>query len=147
MNFQGSGFTIDVPESVIDCSVYTFSLPEIGETAPNFLLRFEVADAVDMNARREEVLERFRDGFDDVLFTTEDEVNSRGDWEYFTIVLQSGPEEQRQCLKELHLLITQPVPTVYVFSGGAPLDVFPQFESIFDGVVRSFQPNEIQRLN
>ena len=143
MNYQGSGFTLDLPDETIDSVAYTFSIPGPDGVALNVLLRTELGEGVDMNARREEVVERFLDGFDDAQFRVEDEVRARGDWQYFTIVLEFGPDDMRHCLKELHIWIPTLQPTVYVFSGTSPVSSFPSFEPVFDAMVRSFQPGGV----
>jgi len=147
MSFQGSGFSIELPPGAMDASAYVFSFPELGELSPNISVRFETGENVDMEARRRQVCERIRDTFPNAVFKVEDETRRRGDWEYFTNVVEFGEDSQKLCQKELHLKIMNPGPTVYVFSGTDLLENFDEFEPTFDAIVRSFQPNDIQRLN
>jgi hypothetical protein len=147
VKFQASGFSIDVPDGAMDASAYTFSFPALGSFPPNVVIQFELGDGVDMNARREEVLERVESSYPDVEVRVQDEVRTRGDWEYFTIVAAFGEGEQRMVQKQLQLKAIQPKPTVYVFSGTDLASNFAAFEPYFDAMVRSFQANEVQRLN
>ena len=147
MKFQASGFSVEVPDEAIDASAYTFSYPGLGSLPPNIVIQFEFGDDVDMGARRAEVLERIESSYPQVDIRVQDEVRSRGDWEYFTIVAEFGEGEARMVQKQLQLRAQQPKPTVYVFSGTDLASNFPVFEPHFDAMVRSFQPNEVQRVN
>ena len=147
MKFQASGFSVDVPDDVVDASAYVFSFPALGGLPPNVTIRFEAAENLDLESRRQEVLERVRDSYVDPVFKLEDPVRSRGDWQYFTFIVEFGDEGQRLRQKEMQLRILQPQPTLYVISGTDFGDNFERFESYFDGIVRSFNPNEIQRIN
>jgi hypothetical protein len=147
MKFQASGFSIDLPPDVHDGTSYCFSFPELGEMPPNMTIQFELGDGVDMAARREEVLERVLGSYPNVDIRVQDEVRSRADWEYFTVVAEFGEDNLRVCQKQLHLSIAAPKPTVYVFSGTDDAGNFTTFEPFFDAVVRSFQPDDVQRIN
>jgi len=147
MKFQASGFSVDVPEDSVDASRYVFVFPELGGLPPNLVIRFEICQDPDMPARREQVLETIRESFPNPYFSLENEVQQRGDWQYFTHVFEFGEEGQRLRQKELHLHITKPRPTLYIFSGVDQASNFERFEPFFDAMVRSFQPNEIQRIN
>jgi hypothetical protein len=131
----------------MDASAYTFSFPDLGSLPPNVIIQFELADSVNMNDRRDEVLERIESSYPDAEIRVQDEVRTRGDWEYFTIVAAFGEGEQRLVQKQLQLRAMQPKPTLYVFSGTDLASNFAVFEPYFDAMVRSFQPNEIQRIN
>jgi hypothetical protein len=147
MKFQASGFSVDVPDDVVDASAYVFSFPASGGLPPNVSIRFESGEDLDLESRRQEVLERIRDSYPDPVFKLEDPVRSRGDWQYFTYIVEFGDEGQRLRQKEMHLRILQPRPTLYIFSGTDTDENFERFEPYFDSMVRSFNPNEIQRIN
>ena len=147
MKFQGSGFTLELPPEVQDASSYCFVFSELGEMPPNLTVQFELGEGVDMQDRRTQVIERVQKNFPNVVVRVQDEVRSREDWEYFTVVAEFGEDQNRVCQKQLHLRIAQPKPTVYVFSGTDFAGNFATFEPFFDAVVRSFQPNEVQRIN
>lgn len=147
MKFQGSGFSIDVPDDAFDASAYVFSFPALGGLPPNVSIRFESGADLELEIHRQEVLERIRDSYPDPQLKLQDPVRSRGDWQYFTVIVDFGEEGQRLRQKEMYLRILQPRPTLYVFSGTDFAENFERFEPYFDGIVRSFNANEIQRIS
>jgi hypothetical protein len=147
MKFQASGFAIDLPDGVMDSSSYVFCFPEIGSFTPTVCIRFEVADQVDMDVRLQEVRQTLHDSFPDLALTGETDVRTRGSWRYFTHVAEFGEPESRMRMKEIQLLIPEPRPTLYVITGTALAADFPKFEPLYDSMVRTFEPNDVQRLN
>ena len=147
MKFQASGFAIDAPDGAMDGSSYVFSFPEIGSFAPSVCIRFEVADQLDMAARLVEVRQALHDSFPDVVLTGETDVRTRGSWRYFTHVAEFGDAESRMRMKEIQLLVPEPRPTIYIITGTALAADFPKFEPLYDSMVRTFEPNDVQRIN
>lgn len=64
--FQGSGFTIELPDNCVDASSYTFVLPEKNGLAANLTVRFEPAKNVpDLQAHVNASLDALKDNVQD----------------------------------------------------------------------------------
>ena len=146
MRFQGSGFSVELPDGVHDASVYTFAYPKAGAHPPSIIVRFEPADEIDLAERMAEVHASLLENYPQPSLDTSGETLRRGEWQYFTHVLEFGGDELRLTQKEVYILVPAPDRTLYVLSGIDRSDNFKSFEPIYDNFVRTFQPNEIQRL-
>ena len=146
MNFQASGFSLDLPPHAVDSSSYVFVFPDQGDFPPNICIRFQPGAEIDMPEQMVKVRSAMLENLPDALIEGEDKVMNRGDWKYFTHVIEFGEPTNRMRQKEIHLLVQQPKPTYYVISGVDLADNFVNFEATYDNLVRSFQPNELQRF-
>ncbi len=147
MKFQGSGFSIDVPEDAMDASSYAFVFPQLGDFSPNLTIRFESGENVNLEERINAAREALMSSTDDLVVIGEDPVRARGDWKYSTQVYEYGDAEHRVRQKQLVLLVSEPKPTLYTLTGTDLAVGFPQSEPVFDQIIRSFDPNAIQRIN
>ncbi len=148
MQFQGSGFSVELDAGVLDVSGYAFSYPKLGDFPPNITLRFERGADADMAERLQAFHEKLP-AYPNAQLRAEPQVARRGDWEYFAFVLEFGGEDgdARLVQKEIQIRVAEPVPTVYIITGTDLVGNFPRFEATYDAFVRSFQPNDVQRLN
>ncbi len=148
MRFQGSGFSVELDADVMDVSGYAFNYPKLGALPPSISLRFEPGAKADMAERASQVVEQRVPSLPNANLRAAPQAQRRGDWEYFTFVVEFGGEDDARLVqKEIQIRVTQPNPTVYVITGTDQLANFPRFEPTYDAFVRSFQPNDVQRLN
>lgn len=147
MKFQGSGFSVDIPEGALDVSSYAFVFPELGEFAPNLTIRFEPGENVDLEERISDLRETLMSSLENFVVVGEDPVRTRGPWKYSTQVYEYGQDEHRIRQKQLLLLVTQPTLTLYTVTGTDLAAGYLQSEPVFDEIIRSFDPNTIQRFS
>ncbi len=146
MKFQGSGFSFDIPEDALDASSYSFVFPELGELSPNLTIRFEPGENVNLEERITSVRETLAGSLENFVVVGEDPVRERGGWKYSTQVYEYGEDEFRIRQKQLVLLINEPKPTLYTLTSTDLTSNFSTSEPVFDKIIRSFDPNTIQRL-
>lgn len=145
MKFQGSGFSVDLPEGAFDLSSYTFAFPELGNFSPNLTVQFEAAESVDLAAHVAGMRENYSSALDDLAVIGEVPVRSRGEWRYTTHVVEWGPAENRIRQKQLFLWVPKPAPTLYTLTGTDLASGFERSEPVFDAIMRSFEPNQDNR--
>lgn len=141
MKFQGSGFTVELPEGTADTSSYAFVFPGIGSFSPNLTVRFDPAESLDLQAHVDSVRENYETALDDLAVVGNVPVRSRGEWLYATLVLEWGPADHRIRQKQLFLWVPGEAPTLYTLTGTDLASSFDKSEPVFDGIMRSFQPN------
>lgn len=146
MKFQGSGFVIELPEGSLDASSYTFAFPDLGNFSPNLTVRFEAAESVDLDAHVAEVRQSLGSALEEFIVVGEVGVRTRGDWRYATHVVEWGASDTRIRQKQLFLWTPKPAPTLYTLTGTDLASGFERSEPVFDAIIRSFQPNEHNRL-
>ena len=147
LNFQGSGFLIDLPEGSADASSYTFVLPSEGDftayvTIKSERLRdpLELKEYVDKaQATLKESVEKYvvsqhasgkRKGMDVVLTTVE--------W---------GADESRICQKIAYFLVQDEKGSkVFTLTGSDLVSGINKSGPMFDEIFKSFTPNATQRI-
>jgi len=141
MNFKGSGFSVDLPEGAVDVSSYTFSFPDLGSMPPTVTVRREAAAGLDLDQRLKEVHDNLRSNLPNARLVGDEQVKARGNWRYFTHVVDFGEGDRRVCLKELFVLVEGERRSLFIFSGTDFSENFPRFEPVYDAIVRSFKPD------
>ena len=142
--FQGSGFSVELPEEVMDASSYCFSFPEAGEFSPHLTIKFEQqTDKPDLNAYVSKQRVALRAGVEN--FSVISELSkSRGSWDYVISVIEWGPDESRTRQKQFFVYVPGEIPRLFTLTGTDLAANFERSESLFDQVIRTFKPNDIQ---
>ena len=143
-SFQGSGFSIELPEDVIDASSYCFSFPEAGEFSPILMIKCErQQDELDLSAYVNEQRDAIRASVEN--FTVISEMSkSRGAWDYVISVTEWGPDESRTRQKQLFVYVPGEIPRLFTLTGTDFAANFENSEPLFDQIIRTFKPNDIQ---
>jgi len=143
-NFQGSGFSVELPDDATDSSSYCFSFPNAGEYAPNLTITCErPPDGLDLNAYVSERREALKTGVENLAVINEIS-NSRGAWTYIVSIVEWGPDESRIRQKQTYVYVPGEVPKLFTLTGTDLADNFKQSEAIFNQAIKSFTPNDIQ---
>jgi hypothetical protein len=141
MIYRTSGFDVELPESALDATSYTFLFPELGELPPSLTISREVATGLELSQRRADVHRMLRESLPHAVCRGQTGVKSRGNsWSYFTHTYEYGEEARRIAYKQVYLRVGGQRPLLYIFSGTDLLDNFRRFEPCFDAVLRSFRP-------
>ena len=143
-SFQGSGFSVELPEETIDASSYCFSFPEVGEFSPNLTIKCErQQDELDLSAYVNEQRDALRAGLEN--FSVISELSkSRGSWNYIITVVEWGPDESRTRQKQLFVYVPGEIVRLYTLTGTDFAANFEESEPLFDQVIGTFKPNDIQ---
>ncbi len=143
-SFQGSGFSVDLPEDATDASSYCFTFPDAGEYSPNLTIRVErPPDELDLNAYVNEQRQALETSVEN--FSVVNEIsNKRGSWTYVISIIEWGPDESRIRQKQTYVYVPDEIPRLFTLTGTDLADNFKQSEVLFNQVIKSFTPNDIQ---
>jgi len=143
-SFQGSGFSVELPDDASDASSYCFLFPNAGEYAPNLTIRCEQPpDELDLNGYVKETRQALEASVDN--FTVVNEIsNTRGSWVYVVSIVEWGPDESRIRQKQTYVHVLGEVPRLFTLTGTDLAANFAQSDALFNQVMKSFTPNDIQ---
>ncbi len=142
--FQGSGFALTLPEECYDASAYTFALPENNGFAPNLSIRFETVPAgTDIKQYADHALASLSGQFEG--FELIDKLSGkRGEWDGVMATVAWGEGAARMLQKLFYMLVCRKQCRVYILTTTDLLGNAKQSAPVFDQMLRSFAPNEIQ---
>ena len=143
--FQGSGFEIDVPESCIDSSVYTFVLPTEQQFTPYVTVRFEVVEKIDLKEYLTTKRNLLSDEVED-LEVIKEAFGKRGEWDVGLTEYEWGSGPARVFQKQVCFLVTGSKNKVYVLTATDVADNKEYSKAAFDQLLKTFTPNNIQVL-
>lgn len=144
--FQGSGFALQIPGDCIDASAYTFVLPENGGFSPNLTIRFErVEGAPDLNEYVEGQMSTLSNNVEDFTLISKAS-GKRGQWDGVMSVCEWGQGAMRMQQKQVYLLVEGKPSRIYIATTTDLASQAKQSSPIFDQMLRSFSPNDIQVL-
>lgn len=141
--FQGSGFSLELPDGTVDASNYGFALPGDGGANPTVTIRFATVE----NADLEKIFDEQKYSLEQAL--TDFEVVSKGtfkraDREYIVWIGEWGSAEARMKQKQVLMRVSGNVPRLFTITATDLARHFAQTEPLFDNVIRTFDPNDIQ---
>jgi hypothetical protein len=142
--FQGSGFSIELPDDATDASSYCFVFPNAGEFPPNLTIRCErPPEVLDLDAyvkEQRQALETSVENFDLV-----NEISSKHDfWTYVVNITEWGPDNSRMRQKQMYVYVPGEKPRLFIMIGTDLAANFERSDDLFNQVIRSFKPNDIQ---
>ena len=144
--FQGSGFVMDVPENCVDGSAYTFVLPEQGGFAASLLVRFEkVVGAFDLQKSAKEELDALQQRVEDFKLISQ-AAGKRGPCDGVMSIFEWGKGPARFRQKQIVLLVPGESPRKYILTTTDLASQVANSDPLFDQMLRSFEPNEVQCL-
>jgi hypothetical protein len=148
IDFQGSGFSVEVPETCEDASAYTFLLPTPpdGGFTPYMTVQSEKADCDDLEALVREKYASLESALE--KFSLDSFVAGRHeDLDVVLATIEWGPSATRMAQIQAYYLVTGEVRNkIYCLTGTDLMSNFDQSRPVFNRVFRSFRPNDIQVL-
>ncbi|MDA1076896.1 MAG: hypothetical protein O3A63_19420 [Proteobacteria bacterium] len=147
MNFQGGGFSLDLPEGVVDSSAYVFVKDDESNAPPMLQITHQVVPSVpsDIDAFLHERIDPEIDAVK-ILELLETSVNRRDNWTYGIATLVWGREPESLKERRIYLFVEEPGIRLFTLIVKAPEAKFDAAIEYFTSSMRSFAPNEIQRL-
>lgn len=141
--FQGSGFSLELPDGTVDASNYGFALPGAGGANPTLTIGFSKAEQADLGAVFDEQTRSFEEALMDFEVVTKGAFK-RPDREYIVWVGEWGPAGARIRQKQVLMSVSGQVPRLFTITATDLAEHFAQTEPLFDNVIRTFNPNDIQ---
>lgn len=143
-SFQGSGFSVNLPDDAMDASSYCFMFPNAGEFSPNLTIRSErPPDELNLDDYVKQQREALETGVENFILVNE--ISGKRDfWTYVVSIIEWGPDESRIRQKQLHVYVPGEKPRLFILTGTDLAANFEQSDAIFNEVIRSFTPNDIQ---
>lgn len=141
--FQGSGFSIELPNGTVDASNYGFALPGVGGANPTLTINSTAAQQADLGtifAEKQQALEQALEDFK----VSSHGLFKRGDREYIVWIAEWGPAAARMKQKQVLMLVSGEAARLYTITANDLAEHFAQTEPLFDEVIRTFEPNDIQ---
>ena len=144
--FQGSGFTLTLPDGCHDASAYSFVLPEHNGFAPSLVIRFEdVAPGTDLKRYADAALKSLAAQFEDFELIKQ-LAGKRGDWDGVLATVAWGTGAARMTQKHVYLLAPGEPARLYILTTTDRAASAAASDPVFDQMLRSFTPNALQRL-
>ena len=141
-SFQGSEFSVDLPDDALDVSSYCFAFPEAGDFAPNLTIRCDRrADEFNFDKYVSQQRHSLETSVENLAVVSEMS-KSRGAWDYAVSVVEWGPEENRVSQKQLIVYVAGAIPRLYTLTGTDLAENFATSEPLFDKVMKSFKPTD-----
>ena len=144
IKFQGSGFTLPLPDDCMDGSSYTFVLPENGGYSPNMNIRFQSAVHVkDLKAYVADSLDAMKEEMTEFVLLNQ-VAGKRGEHDGVMSSYEWGEGETRMRQKQFCLLVPGEAPRLYILLTTDLAANAAQSDRIFNQMMKHFKPNEIQ---
>lgn len=141
-NFQGSGFTVELPDECIDASTYTFVLPENNGFSATLNIRHESATEVkNLKAHINVSLKALRDSVTDFTLLNQ-AAGKRGAHEGVMSSFEWGSGEARVRQKQYCLLTSGEAPRIYILTSTDLVSNAAQSDRIFSAIMKSFVPEQ-----
>ena len=142
--FQGSGFSIVLPEAAIDASSYCFSFPQAGVLAPNLTIKSAPQEErPDLRVLVEEQRKQLSASLDNLRVVSE-VASQHESWDYIVSVIEWGPEGGRMRQKQLLVFVPGEKPRLFTLVATDLAENVDNSEPLFDQIIKSFDPNDIQ---
>jgi hypothetical protein len=145
-SFQGSGFSISLPEAVIDASSYCFSFPSAGTLSPNLTIKCDtLKDKPDLSVVVNERTAQLSESLENLIVISE-VANTRDSWEYIVSVVEWGATDNRTRQKQLFIYVPGEKPRLFTLVGTDLASNYQNSEPLFDQIIKTFNSNDIQVL-
>jgi hypothetical protein len=139
-NFQGAGFTIDLPEDCTDASSYTFVLPENNGFSASLIIRHESAAQVDnLKTHINVSLKALRDSVTNFTLLNQ-AAGKRGAHEGLMTSYEWGVGESRIRQKQYCLMTSGENPKIYILTSTDLVSNAVESDRVFNGIMKSFAP-------
>lgn len=147
-HFQGSGFSVELPDGSADASAYTFLLPmpKNAPMAPFITIQAEVQNEGSLEAHVKSFHLELQKDLEN--FTVRDfKAGRNAGTDVVLTTIEWGPAAARVSQTQAYYLVTgAEKPKIYALKGTDLTENFPNSQPLFNGVMRSFMPNDMQVL-
>ncbi len=147
-HFQGSGFSIELPEGSADASAYSFllPLPKNAPMAPLITIQAEAQSEGSLEDYVKSIHLELQNNLED--FTVRDfKAGRNAGTDVVLTTVEFGPAGVRISQTQAYYLVTRTEkPKIYVLKGTDLTDNFANSHPLFNEVFRSFMPNDLQLL-
>ena len=142
--FQGSGFSIALPENCIDASSYTFVLEELNGFSANLTIRFQLpTEGFSVSSFLDEQIATLSTTLDS--FSLSHQANGkRGEIEGAMCTYEWGQGSGRFKQKQVVMLSNMEPARVYIMVSTDLASNADQSDPVFEQMMRSFVPNDTQ---
>jgi hypothetical protein len=145
-SFQGSGFSVELPDDATDASSYCFVFPDTGEFSPSLTIRRDPSpDDLDLNAYVEDLTQALEGSSENLIIVNEIS-GKHGFWTYIISIIEWGPDESRVRQKRTFMKVPGEIPRLFTLTGTDLAENFDKSEPLFNQVIKSFKPNDIQEF-
>jgi len=145
-HFQGSGFSIELPESAVDASAYTFAFPKGRPFTPTLVIRVEQRrEAPDLAAYVTEQRQRLSAAVE-AFEVLREKPGRWGAWDYIMTLFEWGPPDGRIRQEQFHILVPGRPNRLFILTATDTAGDFAATDPLFNEILRTFKPNDIQVL-
>lgn len=148
INFQGSGFSIELPEFCSDASAYTFLLPTPADSSftPYMTIQTQKTDSGELEAwvhEQNAVLRGHVENFRTVNISAGQHLG----YDVVVATVEWGPLAARMSQFQAHYLVPgEKQSKIYCLTGVDLSSHFSESQPIFTQIFKTFSPNDIQVL-
>ena len=146
IHFQGSGFSLDLPDHTVDATAYVFMFPtESGDSMPSLSIRVERRrQSVDLLEYVQAQREPATGASSPPVRVVKEKLYGHRERPYVVSLTDWGEGEATMRRKEIFLMVPGEVTTIYRLTATELASKFAAAEALLDGVMRSFRPNDLQ---
>ena len=146
-NFQGGGFQLDLPDDIVDASSYVFVQDDGSDSPPILRVTSQVVEDIpeDIDAYVAQRIQAERDA-SSILQLLEASSNKRDNWLYGIATVAWGDEPSALKERRIYLFVDETPARLFNLSITAPTPAFDEGVAYFAGAIRSFLPNDVQKL-
>ena len=139
--FQGSGFSIELPEATHDVSSYGFVFPDLGDFSPSLTVRFEKAkDAPDLKAYAHKKILPLAESMEKFQVVSQSE-HARGDWSYLVSTVEWGADDGRLRQKTVYIYVSGDKPAIYTLTATDLASNADTSDAALNKIIGSFRTN------
>jgi len=147
-HFQGSGFSVELPDDCADASAYTFLLPtpKDAQLAPFVVIKAEAlaADSLESHVRAQHM--ELQQNLENCRVLTF-KAGQHAGTDVVLTTLEWGPPAARVSQTQAYYLVAGgQKPKVFGLKGTDLSENFSNSQPVFNGIFRTFMPNEVQLL-
>ncbi|WP_181388383.1 DcrB-related protein [Vibrio albus] len=142
--FQGSGFSIYLPDSCMDASAYTFVLPYNQGFSANLTIRFEhVPDGYELEKSVKDELAALSNRLNDFTLISQNAGQREGN-DGVIAVYEWGEGQARMRQRVITLLVQGDMPRKYILTTTDLVAGAEESDAVFNQILQSFALNDIQ---
>ena len=139
--FQGSGFSIELPEATHDVSSYGFVFPDLGDFSPSLTVRFEKAkDAPNLSAYAQEKTLPLAESLENFEVVSQSE-HARGNWSYLVSTVEWGADDGRLRQKTIYIYVSGEKPAIYTITATDLASNADNSDAELNKIIGSFRTN------
>jgi hypothetical protein len=140
--FEGSGFSLDLPDDCVDASSYTFVLPENNGYSPNLSIRSESAVTIkDLKGHVNAMLKLLKDSAPEFVMKKQ-MAGKRGANEGVMSQYEWGVGAARMQQKQYCLMTPGEAARLYILTATDLASNAAQSDAVFNAMMKNFMPKQ-----